>query len=203
MNRPTSAHEPPPDTRHVSLADGDLSRPIDLRQFLKGIGPLLQLETRPPEPTPARPSAAAAEQPAKAALPNLLKASRVRVIGGGVVALMVLVTLLGGIWSTSADVPTELHGWWHTSNPRYATRAFAFEDGTVQFRTGAGAADFTMHEVQRVQRRVSGDTAYYKIEYVEGEGTVTLALSYYASPTARIQFVNQPDLVWTREAARK
>jgi len=176
-----------------SLADGELKNAVSLRDFLHGLGPLLQLPRRKKaKPTSetkgeARPAFAIAPPLRRAALVLLGLAA----VGAGT-ARFLAAGSAGG-----SGLPPALQGRWVTSNPKYAGRAMQFRGDSVGIFTAPGVGQF--YPVRQVKSRQQHDTTVVTLTYEQAAGKPTQLALRLVERRARLSLVNQPDLIWTRE----
>jgi hypothetical protein len=192
---PQLEHEPRPGaslgTR--SLADGELKNAVSLRDFLHGLGPLLQLPRRkrakstPEEQGEARPAFAISPPSRRAALVLLGLAAT----GAGAVHLLAA----GG--AAGSDLPPALQGRWVTSNKKYAGRAMEFRGDSVGIFTAPGVGQF--YPVRQVKSRQQRDTTVVTLTYEQAAGKPTQLALRLVERHARLSLANQPDMIWSRE----
>jgi hypothetical protein len=167
------------------ITDGSLAEPIDLRDFLHGVGTVFQL---PAQRTDQK--ATKAEAPAP-----VVRNRRPSIVAAGAV-IAVLSFLAVRLWSRGeSHLPTTVLGEWTTSDPRYAGRAVRLDDQQVSFVIGGREHPYP---VTQVRRRQAGDTTYLTIEYVVTGQRQAWPVAYVPTPAPALRPVNQRGLVWTR-----
>jgi hypothetical protein len=159
------------------MADGDLSTPMGLREFMMGLGRVMRLPRR------KRPSGAEAP-PAESrslAVP-LIAAAFVLAIG----------VLVSRAWPAEGiSVPAEFEGVWVSSDPRYANRWLEITPATVHFAIDSAAILPWQHPIRRTTVDNGGVTIVY--ESAAGEGELRLRRE-----KGGIVFANQPEVIWRR-----
>ncbi len=179
--------------RHVSLKDGDLFSPIDLRDFLGGLGTVMQL--------PQKAAASARREPAEknvAADESWSRRNR-----RALIALTIAAVAVGAFAARPlmpqkpATAPPELQGRWTASDPAFVGRSL--EIGVHEVAIGRGPGDvgtFVLTQVKRTAK-TEGERfvlAYRGTDQVEDE----LALDYNALPHPQLRLKNRPEVVWQR-----
>ena len=163
-----------------SLKDGDLATPISLGDFFEGLGGLMQLPDKAPEPV----------KPAKQRRPTRF------VLPLAAAGLAILLVALKPNHQADATVPVELLGSWETRSEKYRDRTLEITPTTVVFHNGPAREDWSEHLVTGVQSRQAGDTALVTFSYLEAGTDYELSLKYAATPERGIRFTNQDELVW-------
>jgi hypothetical protein len=177
-----------------SVKDGDLTTPIQLDEFLEGVGGVLRL----PPKEPVKPAAAPARAPFTISLPRYWRLVPVPLLG---LALATWFLSRPSADQGTAVLPAPLVGTWITSDPRYKDRNFQISEGFVVFKNGERADDQTAHPIQRVVTEERADTTVATISYLEGNAPYELGLKYIPRPKPTIILSNQPEMTWRREAA--
>lgn len=175
-----------------SLADGSMAEEVPLRDFLTGLGPLLQLKQKDlqgpaPGPEPE-------EDPSPEKRPARTRPLVVLVLTAAAIGL-------GALWyysGVSRVIPAPLVGTWVADNPLYNGRMFQLAPGVVTLWTGEGPEP---HMVLAVQERTVADTATYVIRYQSAGAAADFTFRYVPS-SDRILFHHQDNMQWHRAAAR-
>lgn len=97
-------------------------------------------------------------------------------------------------------VPVEALGYWTTSTPPYADRAFELRRDAVIFYTGTGLFDFTAHPVKEVE--VSGaedEGIVVTLHYTDGGMPYEFSFRFVPGERDEIRFANRPGIAWHRE----
>jgi len=111
-----------------------------------------------------------------------------------------LILFAGCGWLTSDEIPDELVGYWETDEPRYVEARLEIRKDTITFSKGLDY--ISMNEIDHVKvSEIKGKTLV-KITYEDREGgEFTLSLYHMPGPAGgTIRFVNQLQMVWTKEA---
>lgn len=189
MNRPTPtpvhSFEQPTPSRGLSLNDGDLQTPVELRDFMSELGVIMQLPKKTTVAMRAVPE------------PATLRAAR-----KGVVLPAIAVALMAVVGATKvltpplpSDTPPALIGEWRTTSPEYAERRLAFA------ATGVGIAldsvkPATWYPIESVVMRATGDTTSYELTYTEFGEPVKFLVHHVPSPKRHLLLSNPPGVVW-------
>jgi hypothetical protein len=180
------------------VTDGNLAKPITLREFLLGVGTVLRLEKRDPKPKlKAEEKTASGFQ-----LPRLVIPRQVLIGLGGVSGVLLLAAGFVKQDAGTNKLPPTVFGEWVTSNPRYANRSFWLSEQEVRFHLGADGGAVDAYKIKTVTQRLVNDTTYFTINYLQGDKTVTFGIGYVSRPSPAIRFVNQHELVWTLKPNR-
>ncbi len=168
------------------VTDGNLSQAVDLRDFLNGVGTVLQLDRRRKGPMPKA-------QPAEA--PDVGAGARRRRLIPAAALITALTAAAIRFWpgAESTELPVGIRGLWTTSDQRYGGRAFLIAEREVTFQTPGHA---TVHSVTAVHERQAGDTTYLTIDYLLDGKPVPWKLRLDSGPEPAIHLVNQPDMEW-------
>lgn len=173
-----------------AVTDGDLREAMELREFLTGIGAVMQLPTK--ETTRAN---------EVIPTPQARKKSRHRwlvptAILGSIAALALVVPEV--IPKRNDPLPPTLVGRWHTQSPKYADRGFEVRENALYMQRGARATDIAMLPIQRV-RVTRGNGTAVVIDYQEDGVTQSLGLTMRGSGGAMfVELHNQPDVKWRK-----
>ena len=113
-------------------------------------------------------------------------------------AVLLLIGLASWIWGpTNAEVPVELIGEWHTSDPNYADRSFEIDSVTVNFGTGGGTN--TTGFIKKVSTTPLGARTLYTIAYAADDSVNEVSFYYETAKSKVIRFRNQENIVWTKD----
>lgn len=173
----------------TGIADGNLTTPIGLRDFLFGIGVVFRLD-RKRKKRPAKGGAESAGP--KFRLPLVALA---RVLAP--VAIASLAYAGYQRWS-GEPLPQPVVGTWSTTDGRYAGRSFWLNPTAVAFQNGNATDQFSIHPIRRVKTRSVADTLYLSIDYEQEGQPITLSLAYHEARGPVLRLVNQPAIRWTR-----
>jgi hypothetical protein len=176
-----------------SVKDGDLNNPIQLDEFLEGVGDVLRL----PPKEPVKPDAAPAKRSLSLALPRYWRWVPLPVLG---LAAATLLLSQPAEESSEGTLPPQVTGVWTTSDPRYRDRYFEITAGYLVFKNGDRADDQTSHPIASVRTEERADTTVATISYLEADATYELSLKYIPRPRPAIILSNQPEMVWRRAA---
>ncbi len=178
-----------PDTntpaRQSSVKDGDLATPMELRDFLEGVGTTMRL----PPKTTVRMQAVAAPPVVRTQTPVFLPTLAVCVLAA--FAFVELRPAPVGV------LPPGLAGTWETTDPRYAGRYLVLSPGRVtQVFPGGQQAD----SVRAVSTVARGGTMAVVISH-GGDGAVSeLQLGWVQHPVEHLVLRNPEGVRWTRKA---
>lgn len=183
---PGSASSTEEPTYVSGVADGNLTNPMELRDFLTGVSVLFRLDRK----RPTRPRRTKSPRPA-------LRKPVLLAVAAATIAVLSFVALRGSDQVPKALPPTVV-GEWRTAHPRYASRALWLGDSTITFGTGELATQVTVHPIKQVRQRVSRDTTYLSIDYLAGGQIVTWPIVFVGAAPPRLWFVHQPEMKWSR-----
>jgi hypothetical protein len=115
--------------------------------------------------------------------------------GAAVIFLIVLAPL---VWHPSnKQVPEELVGEWHTTDPNYSGRSFEIGLVSISFATGEGTVSTGF--IKEIREVSEGGRALYTISYV-ADGMPNEVSFYYDGANGEvIRFKNQEKTVWTKD----
>ena len=122
---------------------------------------------------------------------------RVKALGVVFGIVLAIALIVAGMRILPADrtVPTELLGAWVTEVASHAEHPMEFTADTLRFHTEEG---WMAYAIVQVRSRDEADRVWYRFDY-EAEGEeFELTFYYYAPPDERLQFENQPHLVWRK-----
>lgn len=112
--------------------------------------------------------------------------------------VLLVIGLASWIWRpANAEVPTELIGEWHTSDPNYADRSFAVDPVSVNFGTGSGTN--TTGFIRKVNAIPLGNRTLYTIGYATDDSINEVSFYYETAKGKMIRFRNQENIVWTKD----
>ena len=170
-----------------SLKDGDLANPIQLDEFLDGVGEIMRLAPKTVEPQP--------------------KESIARVAGRNWIRLLLplatIVLVAFAIQSApgeepSVPLPSSVLGIWSTADPRYANRRFELTRESIAFKHGDRPDDQSVHQISAVRAKQMGDSTLIRVTYLEAGGSYELSFKYSMVPEPGIRFSHQEELAWRR-----
>ncbi len=177
------------------VKDGNLSRSMELGDFMEQLGLVMRLPRRrkgkEPDKSPGGPVTASAATSGHSS-------------GSwwGPVLLIGAVLALGYLalrpTAGSDPLPAAAVGRWITSDPRYIERGFALDSASIVFYTGSETADFTRHSIVGTTVRIENGKELVSLDYIVGDGTMTLAFWIEPGAEPTIHFMNQPDIAWRR-----
>lgn len=176
----------------TGIADGNLAKPVRLRDFLFGVGVVFQL----PKKKKAKPAAPDAKNVATKGLLSAVS-PRTVLLGAGAVAVAVVAVLLYQQFRNEG-LPREVAGTWTTNDGRYAGRNFWINAKAVAFQTGKKTDQFTQHNITKVHSQKTPSGTIYNIDYDEDGHSVTFAINFTAEPRPTVRLVNQPTVTWYR-----
>lgn len=170
------------------ITDGDLTDPMDLRDFLVGVGHVMQLSPK--------------DEQAPIAPPRGETHRRV----GWSSAILPLVALLLGfglVWGSTTlkgrgALPGEVIGVWQTTEPRYVDRSFTLQPDSVVFQVGPSAEQYTIYPIHGIKTSRSADTTQVTVDYLADGESMSFAFEYTTLPEPTIRFHNQPEFAWQR-----
>jgi hypothetical protein len=108
-----------------------------------------------------------------------------------------LVLLLAWVWRTPhKQVPQELVGEWHTTDPNYADRTFEIDSICINFTTGGGTVSTGF--IKEVKEVPEGSRTLYTISYTVDDTPNQVSFYYDPNKGKSIRFKNQEHVVWTK-----
>jgi hypothetical protein len=177
----------------TGIADGNLTTPVKLRDFLFGVGVVYRL------PKKAKPAKDVGKPKSRFALRIRL---RVKPIAMALSPVAVAITgLLLYRQLSSAPMPAQVVGTWSTVDGRYKGRNFWLKPDAVAFQNGPAPSQFSVHAIKRVKIAQNADTLIVTIDYENDGKPVTLSLAYRDLPGPELRLVNQPKIQWLRTGA--
>jgi hypothetical protein len=176
-----------------SVKDGDLNNPIQLDEFLEGVGDVLRLPPR----EPVKPEAPPSQRNLNLSLPRYWRWIPLPVLGLALATM--LLSQPAGVQS-EGTLPPQIAGLWTTTDPRYQNRNFEITTGFVVFKNGDRPDEQTAHPIHSVRTEERADTTVATISYLEADATYELSLKYIPRPKPAIILSNQPEMVWRRAA---
>ncbi len=113
-------------------------------------------------------------------------------------AATLLIFLAAWVWRTPRQqVPKELVGEWHTTDPRYADRTFGLDNVCVTFTTGGGSVSTGF--IKEVKQVPEGSRILYTISYTLDDAPNVVSFYYDPIRGKVIRFKNQEKIVWTKD----
>lgn len=183
--------------RHRSVADGDLHNPWSLKEFFGSLNSVMRL----PSKARRKEKEIAKAEGMSIALPGIPRGvTRFVLVGGGLLAVTLLVVLPAFRWATGGGHATlqPVVGVWEAGKGKYQGRRFEMTDSAVVFHNGANANDYTWHRVQEVKVRVVADSTLYTVRYEEGKKTADMTFWLIGSGKPMIRLKNQPGVTWNK-----
>jgi hypothetical protein len=183
-----------------SVTDGDLSQPMELDEFLTGVGVVLRLPPKKEENEAPPPPAAA---PAAAATPRSKRGRRSMVVG--VCATLSALLIMGmGVqkWDRgySDTMPPTLLGNWHTESPKYRNRGFTITEKTLQMQRGPNQSDWVTLPIKSVRVRPAQRGRTVELTYDENGAAQTMTLRLEdLDGLSVVSLMNQADILWRRK----
>jgi hypothetical protein len=174
------------------VKDGDLANPIQLDEFLGGVGQVLRLEPKD-LPKPEKPT-----ERVRFRMPANWGRLVLPMLALVLVPLVVKRSPKHEAAPTATVLPDGVEGIWTTQDPRYAGRQFQIENGYIAFKNGDRADDQSLHQISAVKTDMAGDSTLVQISYLEADATYELAFKYVRFPTPGIRFAHQEELVWRK-----
>jgi hypothetical protein len=117
----------------------------------------------------------------------------------GILAFALLAVLALLYWNyKDRDIPEELIGEWHTTDPNYSDRYVSIGPTTISFTTGNGTVSTGVITVIKTVREAS--STLYTIGY-DLDGTPNALSFYYKTEKvtgSTIRFKNQKTTIWTK-----
>jgi hypothetical protein len=184
--------------RYKSVTDGDLTKPIELDEFLNGVGLVMRLPAKEDEKAPAPPVATAA-----AALPKGKRRRKSLIVGACTTLSTILVAVIAlRAWdSRYSDVlPSTLIGSWQTDAVKYRDRAFTVSNETLQMQRGPSQSDVAAFSIKNVRVRNGQRGRNVEISYEENGVQQIFALTLEdLDGMSIVEVHNQPEIVWRRK----
>ena len=113
-------------------------------------------------------------------------------------AVLLFTGFASWIWRPSnTEIPTELIGEWHTSDPNYVDRSFEIDPVSVNFRTGEGSN--TTGFIKRINAVPLGARTLYTIAYATDDSDKEVSFYYETAKAKIIRFRHQESIVWTKD----
>lgn len=195
MSDPKSSDGPAEQYR--SVTDGNLTQPMELDEFLHGVGVVMRLPPKQEEKAPPP-----ADVPARAATPNAARRRKSLIVGMCVTASAII---LAGIslraWDNrySDSMPPTLLGSWRTDAAKYRDRGFTVGAETLQMQRGPSPKDVVTLPIKSVRVRNAQRGRSVELKYEENGVVQTLGLTLEDLDGMSIVAVhNQPEIVWKR-----
>jgi hypothetical protein len=116
----------------------------------------------------------------------------------GAAAVTLLIFLASWIGRPpNRQVPKELVGEWHTTDPNYADRTFELDPVCITFTTGGDTVSVGfIKEVKEVQE---GNRILYTISYTVDDAPNKVSFYYDLNKGTVILFKNQERVVWRKD----
>jgi hypothetical protein len=95
------------------------------------------------------------------------------------------------------NVPGNLIGEWHSSDPAYAERSLEIDPVSINFGTGNGTVSTGF--IKNVKASEDGGRTLYTIRYSVDDTDATVSFFYESGKPDTIRFKNQREVVWTRD----
>ncbi len=111
--------------------------------------------------------------------------------------LIVALLCAVGCGDTAVVVPSELHGTWHTDEPRYAHAFLSIDATTVVF--GTGEPQPPRYPIVGIESEFGPSGTLYTIGYKTGEAVSRLGVIYEQRDGAALRLRNQPSFSWRRQ----
>lgn len=188
----TDPHSAPPEGsgNYRAVTDGDLRDAMELREFLTGLGVVMQLPTKRPT---------AVNEVVK---PPRTKTRRPWLVPAALLGCIATFALaVPAVMPTRNDpLPPTLLGRWRTQTPKYADRGFEISNVALHMKRGQRATDIAVFPIRRVRVSPRGNHIAIAIDYEEDGVTQSLDLTMLGSGRGTfVEVRNQPDVIWRRE----
>ncbi len=120
-----------------------------------------------------------------------------RTIWAGAAATL-LILLVAWVWPTpNKQIPQELVGEWHTTDPIYADRSFEIDPVCITFTTGGGTVSTGF--IKEVKEVPEGNRTLYTISYTLDDASNEVSFYYDPYNGNIIQFKNQEKVAWRKD----
>ena len=98
---------------------------------------------------------------------------------------------------TQGDIPVEIYGRYHTSDPKYQGRHFYLSEDTVEF--GVGGENSNVYTVTDIEARAQNSDPLYIVTFEDDSGN-SYQQSFYFEKEGHevITFKNQRDVRWQK-----
>lgn len=113
----------------------------------------------------------------------------------GVVLLIMLASWI--CRPSNAQVPDDLIGDWHTSDPNYSDRSFEIDPVSINFGTGGGTV--TTGFIKKVTSVSQGARTLYTVSYIADDSVEEVSFYYDTARGKVIRFRNQEGIAWTKD----
>jgi hypothetical protein len=115
-----------------------------------------------------------------------------------VAAALLLILLATWIWrAPHKQVPKELVGEWHTTDPNYADRSFEIDSVCITFTTGGGTVSTGF--IKEVKEVPEGSRTLFTISYTVDDAPNEVSFYYDPNKDNIIRFKNQEKVVWKKD----
>lgn len=102
------------------------------------------------------------------------------------------------VWNPQPpQVPLELVGEWHTTDPLYADRALVIDGSTINFETGNGKVSVGF--IDAVKFIQVDNRLLFTIKYSLNGASNNVSFYYESGKDKTIRFKNQEGVVWTKD----
>jgi hypothetical protein len=176
---------PPP------LRPGDMTQPVELRDFMVGVGQLLDLPPKRPTTT-SMPTVPARAANARPPLRQFFLPATALLLAAAVV--------LPAVFPSTASapvVPTEVMGEWSTKFSGYDGRRMRITPTVVEFVVSAdGRAE--RYPIVSVAKGAKGDSTIIELSYGEGSDPLPMRLAMARSQPGKVAIARPEGLVWER-----
>jgi hypothetical protein len=175
----------------TGIADGNLAQPIELNDFMQGLGFVFQLPKKRQDAPPTD-----LAEPSPARTPR----TRPMLLLAGLAVTAVAGYFLLQLPPPADPLPPAALGRWVTNDPRYASRGFDLSAESIVFHTGPGQTDLTRHPILGVRVGDKPGTSIVTVDYALDGEPMTFAFAIVSGPVPVIHLLNQPDIAWIRIA---
>jgi hypothetical protein len=189
-----------------SVTDGDLTQPMELDEFLTGVGVVLRLPPKKDEnedKKAAALAAAAAADEAKSAAAKSRRGQKSLIVAVCATASAILLAFIGlRAWNNrySDVMPSTLIGSWQTDAVKYKDRGFVVTTESLQMKRGPKPSDVATLPIKSVRVRNAQRGRSVHITYEENGVTQAIDLTLEDLDGMSIVAVhNQPDIIWKRK----
>jgi hypothetical protein len=120
-----------------------------------------------------------------------------RVLWAGAAATLLILLLAWGWPAPQKQVPQELVGEWHTTDPNYADRTFEIDSVCINFTTGGGTVSTGF--IKEVKQVAQGNRTLYIISYTVDDTPNEVSFYFDWGKGKTIRFKNQEHVVWRKD----
>lgn len=181
-----------------SVTDGDLREPMELDEFLTGVGVVMRLPPKQPEM-----EAPAPEAPAAPATPRAKRQRKTLIVAVcSTISALIIMGMAVQTWdnSYSDTIPPTLVGSWHTDAAKYKDRGFTITNEALTMQRGPNPSDAVTMPIKKVTARTAQRGRRVEVSYEENG--VTQIMTFILEDLDGMSIVsvlNQPDIVWKRK----